>query len=130
MSVTNSIGGNAYGPVVMAGRDARVTQVQAAAGGDPAEALDAVALLARRLGVFDLAGATEDAARRDLAEIEAELRRDDPEPAHVAGHLERLTALLKEAGALAAAGAALATPLGAIAGWLGPLGGAVLALLR
>ena len=122
-TVTNSIGGNAYGPVVMAGRDAHV-------GGGAAEALDAVRRLLHVLDVVDLPPAAQDAARRDVAEMEAELRRPDPDSGRVAGHLERLTALLKEAGALAAAGAALATPLGAIAGWLGPLGGAALALLH
>lgn len=44
-------------------------------------------------------------------------------------HLGRFTKVLKDAGALAAAGAKLIEPLTRIGRWLGPLGAAVLALL-
>jgi len=43
--------------------------------------------------------------------------------------LERLTRLLAAAGSLATSGAALLGPLHALAGWLGALGGPILALL-
>jgi hypothetical protein len=44
-------------------------------------------------------------------------------------HLKRFTTVLRDAGALAAAGATVIEPLARIARWLGPLGTAVLALL-
>jgi hypothetical protein len=44
-------------------------------------------------------------------------------------HLRRFTKVLRDTGALAAAGATVLEPLGRIARWLGPLGTAVLALL-
>ena len=44
-------------------------------------------------------------------------------------HLRSFTANLKEAGALATAGVALAESIAKIAHWLGPLGAAALALL-
>lgn len=44
-------------------------------------------------------------------------------------HLRRFTTVLRDAGALATAGAALIEPLTRIGRWLGPIGAAVLTLL-
>lgn len=69
-------------------------------------------------------------AKEHVDEIESELRaRPEPDRARVAQTLERLTRVLTAAGAVATAGATLAGPLQALAGWLGDLGAPVLALL-
>jgi hypothetical protein len=57
------------------------------------------------------------------------LRTGRPDKPRFAGALERLTRLLAAAGSLASGGAALIGPLHALAGWLGALGGPILALL-
>jgi len=49
--------------------------------------------------------------------------------AGVGGHVRRFTEVLKDAGALAGAGATLVDALTRIGRWLGPVGAAVLALL-
>jgi hypothetical protein len=49
--------------------------------------------------------------------------------AGVGGHMRRFTEVLKDAGALAGAGATLIDALTRIGRWLGPVGAAVLALL-
>src|SRR4051794_27328065 len=100
-----------------------------ARAGDPWVPLAAAAKLLRALDVVELAPAPRDAAVRDLAGLDAELRRAQPDAANVAGHLERLTRVLRDAGALVTPGAVLAGPLGAIARWAGPPAVAVLALL-
>src|SRR3954452_12874024 len=70
-----------------------------------------------------------EAARAELDEIQAGLGQSEPQARRVATALKRLTELLKEAGALVSAGAALLEPLRRLAIWLGALGAPVLALL-
>jgi hypothetical protein len=68
-------------------------------------------------------------AHADVAEMDEVLRAERPDKRRFAGALERLTRLLSAAGSLATSGAALLGPLHALAGWLGTLGGPILALL-
>jgi hypothetical protein len=77
------------------------------------------------------AGLGEDktAAHADVAEMDAALQAGQPDKPRFARALERLTRLLAAAGSLATSGAALLGPLHALAGWLGALGGPILALL-
>ena len=69
-------------------------------------------------------------AGAELRESEAEASIASPEPARVAARIERFTVILKAAGALAAAGLGLLTPLQAIAVALGPAGRGLLGMLR
>ncbi len=68
-------------------------------------------------------------AHAHVAEMDATLQADQPDRPRFARALERLTRLLSAAGSLATSGAALLGPLHALAGWLGTLGGPILALL-
>lgn len=76
-----------------------------------------------------VAAAGSDAATTDAAEIEAGVAAEQPDRPRLAGMLERLTRLLTSTGAFVTAGAALVTPLQALAVWLGTLGAPVLGLL-
>ena len=83
--------------------------------------------------VFDrmqLPDAVRERAGPALREAEEAARRPEPDPTRVAGGIERFTGILKAAGALAAAGVGLLTPLQSIAAALGPLGRSLLGLLR
>ena len=91
-----------------------------------------------RRALGDLRGAvttaglgTDTAADADahVAEMDAALQPGQPDKPRFARALERLTQLLAAAGSLASGGAALLGPLHALAGWLGALGGPILALL-
>ncbi len=73
--------------------------------------------------------ATAAAAHTEVAEMDETLRTERPDKSRFARALERLTRLLSAAGSLVTSGAALLGPLHALAGWLGALGGPVLALL-
>jgi hypothetical protein len=68
-------------------------------------------------------------AHAHVAEMDAALQADQPDKPRFARALQRLTRLLAAAGSLASGGAALLGPLHALAGWLGTLGGPILALL-
>jgi hypothetical protein len=56
-------------------------------------------------------------------------RSPGPDTAAAGRHLQSFTAGLKEAGALAAAGAAVVESIARVAHWLGPVAAGVLALL-
>lgn len=121
-NISNSIGGDNFGDIVQAGRDARVTKVTAA--DDALEALIAVRRLRAALGGAGLQGEAHAQASRAVDEIESELRAPEPDRETVARRLERLTGLLKAGGALLSAGAAIADPIGTIARWIGLLASA------
>ncbi|MCI0635638.1 MAG: hypothetical protein L0206_17240 [Actinobacteria bacterium] len=79
---------------------------------------------------MQLADAVRDEAGTALREAEEAAGRTEPDPTRVAGGIERFASILKAAGALAAAGVGLLTPLQTIAAALGPLGRSLLRLLR
>jgi len=83
------------------------------------EALDSVEL---DPAVKEQADALMDEANRELAQPEPSLPK-------AARPIEKLTDLLKDAGALTAAGAALVDPIRSIGSLLGAAGGAILSLL-
>jgi hypothetical protein len=93
------------------------------------EAGRAVRDLRDALAGLPLDGTTAAAARAQVAEIDAAVRGPTPDKPRTASTLGRLIRLLTDAGSLATAGAALVGPLQALAGWLGPHGAALLALL-
>lgn len=112
------------------GRDAIDNRGGVLAGGDVtitlASDLDALtaALDGLRLTSEERAGAV-----RELAGLRSSAVGERPDRQRAGEHLRRFTGLLRDAGALAAAGAALVEPLTRIARWLGPVGAAVLSLL-
>lgn len=65
-----------------------------------------------------------------LHDVETEMQRPAPRKVVVARGLKKLTDVVLSAGALANAGAAVAGPLGAVAGWLGGLGKPILDVLN
>jgi hypothetical protein len=124
--VHNSIRGTVHGDVQQAGRDIHSIKVAT----DALDALVAAGHLRAALASLELAPAAWRTADEELAHVERELSSPDPDRADVARRLERFTAVVKAAGGLAAAGAAIAGPIGAIAGWLGPVGAGLLRLVR
>ncbi|WP_028049069.1 hypothetical protein [Cellulomonas sp. URHD0024] len=81
------------------------------------------------VGTLSLDPAQAAAARADVEQVSTALEEPQPDRSRIAGVLERLTRLLKGAGSLAAAGAALIGPISTVAAWLGHLGAPVLGLL-
>jgi hypothetical protein len=73
--------------------------------------------------------ATAAQAHARLADMEAAMRTTPPDQPRFARALERLTRLLAAAGSLATAGAALVSPLHALAAWLGAIGQPIIRLL-
>jgi hypothetical protein len=113
-----------------AGRDQYVAgRDQVVAHGQTREVLAELASLREALSGLRLTEAERSSAERDLAALEEAVDRPDPDPAAAGRHLQSFTANLKEAGALATAGVALAESIAKIAHWLGPLGAGVLGLL-
>ena len=126
MEFHNRFEGPNYGTINQAGRDVIAPNVASSS----LEALVAAAQLRAALADLDLSPEAGRAAREELDGVERELRRPEPDRDEIARSLKRATETLKTAGALAAAGAALVGPIGVIAGFLGPLGEAVVKLVR
>ncbi len=93
------------------------------------DARRAVGELRHAVTAAGLDQATAAAAGTQVAEMDEVLRAERPDKHRFAGALERLTRLLAAAGSLASGSAALLGPLHALAGWLGAIGGPILALL-
>lgn len=110
-----------YGQINQAGGDINIT------GG---QALAATADLRAALARAGLPPDVTQVANRELDDVEQELRKPTPDKERMAARLESFTAILKSAGAFAAAGTALLGPIGVLAGFLGPLGQAALRLVR
>ena len=91
--------------------------------------LPELAKLRRALSAVDLGPDVRESAREFLTAAGDELGQPHPDARRVARPLERLTSLLKEAGAIAAAGAVLIDPLQRIASWLGTSGQGILHLM-
>ncbi|MGE5691985.1 MAG: hypothetical protein ACM33B_15660 [Pseudomonadota bacterium] len=117
----NTFEGDNYGQINQAGRDVNVTAL---------DALRATEELRAALSAIPLPPEDLRAADNELDGVERELRRTDPNRQSIARRLDRVTELLKSAGAFTAAGAALFGPIGALAGFLGPLGDAVVSRMR
>jgi hypothetical protein len=121
-----NIGSQQAGVVNNVAGDQTIGQLQA---GLEVGALAAVGDLRSALAAAGLPEPERRAAGRAVDEVEGELRRPAPDRRRVAGRLEELAGLLGRAGALAAAADRLVPPLQHLAGWLGPAGHALLALL-
>jgi hypothetical protein len=112
----NTFHGPNYGTINQAGRDMHIDTVGAL------DALAAATKLRREIERLELTADDRTAANAEIAAVERELRRPEPDPGAVAAGLERATRILRSAGAFASAGVAIAGPIGVIAGILGPLG--------
>jgi hypothetical protein len=88
-----------------------------------------VAKLRRVLSTLDLDPDVEASAREFFTTADHQLGQRRPDPGKIAGPLERMTRLLKNAGALVVAGAELIPPIQHIAAWLGPAGLAIMQLI-
>ncbi|HEV3497235.1 MAG TPA: hypothetical protein VHA34_12885 [Actinomycetes bacterium] len=129
--------GNVQGPVqtgdgvqYTAGRDQYVAgRDQVVAHGQAGQVLTELASLREALAGLRLTEAERSSAEQDLQALEEAVARPEPDTTTASRHLQSFTANLKEAGALATAGVALAESIAKIAHWLGPLGAGALALL-
>jgi hypothetical protein len=122
-----SISGTVHGDVQQSAGDIHSIKVS---GAEAFDALSAAGQLRAAIASLDLVPDTRRSAEAELGHIERELSSLRPDRTEVARRLERFTAAVKAAGALATAGAALAGPVGVIAGWLGPVGATALRLMR
>ena len=113
-----------------AGRDQYVAgRDQVVHGMGSPEVLAELARLHEALPGLRLTQAERARAESDLQTLEQAVRRPEPDTEAGRRHLESFTSGLKDAGALAGAGATLVESITKIAQWLGPLGVGVLALL-
>ena len=127
--MTFNIGGQSGGVINNVAGDQHITGQQY---GTLVTTEDARRALADLRGAVTAAGLGTDnaaGAHTHVAEMDAALQAGQPDKPRFARALERLTRLLAAAGSLASSGAALLGPLHALAGWLGALGGPILALL-
>lgn len=124
--------GEQRGNITNIGRDQIIhgDQTQHHIIGSADELRDELTTLREVLGSLDLDDGVVAEAGDLIDEADAELSVPQPQPEQVSRPLERLTEVLTDAGALAAAGAALIEPLQRIGGWLGTSGQALLRLLR
>lgn len=94
-----------------------------------ADARQQLHLLRAAIDRLDLPDVERDEVTGAIDAAGAELRAPQPDRRRTAGHLERLTGILRRTGALLTAGAAIVGPLQALATWLGPAGATLAALL-
>jgi hypothetical protein len=93
------------------------------------EVLQALTELRSVLSTLPLPPAVAEEAGRRLEEAEAATRGAQADQPRAATALERLTAALSGAGALATAASSLVRPLQTLGQWLGPLGSGLLQML-
>ena len=128
--MTFNISSQQGGIVNNVGRDQHVTGGQhgtyAPTGADVATAI------AELRAALDGAGLPDDVRRsasEQVDEVEGAASAEEPDRRRAATALEKLTRILVAVGPLATAATAFAGPVGALVGWLGPLGQGVARLL-
>jgi hypothetical protein len=127
--MTFNIGSQSGGVINNVAGDQYITGQQYGTLVTTEDARRALGELRRGVTAAGLGGGTAADADAHVAEMDAALQGGQPDKRRFARALERLTRLLSAAGSLATSGAALLGPLHALAGWLGALGGPILALL-
>jgi len=127
--MTFNIGNQSGGVINNVAGDQHITGQQYGALVTTEDARRALGDLRNGVTTAGLGADTAADAHAQVAEMDAELRAERPDKSRFARVLERLTRLLAAAGSLATSGTALLGPLHALAGWLGALGGPILALL-
>lgn len=93
------------------------------------EAREQIRQLRAAVERMDLPPDAASQARAHLAEVDAEMKQAAPRKDAVAAKLMQVMQVIVSAGSLAKAGALLAGPIGAVAGWLGGLGKPILDML-
>ena len=88
----------------------------------PAEALAVVQQLRGEIERVTLPGRSKADANKELADIERELCRSEPDKPAIGTRLARLTSVLVSAGALVTGGTTLLTAISGLATWLGERG--------
>lgn len=125
-----SIGQQQAGQVTNVGRDQVVHGgIHGSLSAATQQQVADVELLRQLLDDVALTAGDRHAAQEAASELEEELASETPDPEAAARPLERLTQVLKGAGALAGAGMALIDPIGRIAIALGTAGAHVLRLI-
>jgi hypothetical protein len=126
-----NIGSQQAGVINNVAGDQQITggQQGAATFASTAEALAQLDRLRAAMERLALSDPVRAQAAEAIESAQAELQAPEPDKGRVAGHLERFTRMLRQAGALLAAGEAVAAPLQSLAAWLGPLGAPLLGLL-
>ena len=127
--MTFNIGSQSGGVINNVAGDQHITGQQYGTLVTTEDARRALGDLRHAVTTAGLGAATAADAHTHVAEMDAALQAGQPDKPRFARALERLTRLLAAAGSLASSGAALLGPLHALAGWLGALGGPILALL-
>ena len=127
--MTFNIGSQSGGVINNVAGDQHITGQQYGTLVTTEDARRALGELRQGVTTAGLGGDAAADAHAHVAEMDAALKAGQPDKPRFARALERLTRLLSAAGSLAASGAALLGPLHALAGWLGALGGPILALL-
>lgn len=131
--MTFNIGSQSGGVINNVAGDQHITGQQHGTLVSTEDARRALGELSHAVTAAGLGADTAAGAHAHVAEMDAALRDapqgNEPDKPRFARALERLTRLLAAAGSLATSGAALLGPLHALAGWLGTLGGPILALL-
>ena len=112
----------------MAGRDISITDSRGSQV-TLQEARSEARRLREQVRRMNLAPDVEADAARELRSVEEQLGAASADTRTVAQSLERLTKILQDAGALAAAGNALLGPIGSLAHWLGAAGRPLLGLV-
>jgi hypothetical protein len=127
--MTFNIGNQNAANINNVGRDQHITGGQTGMVVTPELARQAFAELRAGVKAAQLDPAISVAAETELRDVEAGLRRPEPDRARIAPRLEGLTRILLAAGSLASAGSALVGPIRTLAQWLGALGAPILGLL-
>jgi hypothetical protein len=127
--MTFNIGSQSGGVINNVAGDQHITGQQYGTLVTTEDARRALGELRHGVTAAGLGGDTASDAHAHVAEMDEALQAGQPDKPRFARALERLTRLLSAAGSLATSGAALLGPLHALAGWLGALGGPILALL-
>lgn len=99
-------------------------------GLDRAAMQSELAVLRESLPTLPLDPDAAEQAAAALREAEDEAQKRQPRPERIAGAVERMTRIVKDAGGLAAAGAALADRIARVGTLLGPLGHVILRHVR
>jgi len=124
--MTFNIGSQTAGVVNNVAGDQHVSGGQHGTAVSTDTARRAVDALRAALAAARLDEHTAVAAQTHVSQIDEAMRAPEPDRHRVAAALDRLTAVLRSAGSLATAGAALVRPIHTLASWLGALGEPIL----
>src|SRR5262245_6569979 len=108
----------------------RASRDEVVSSGEAADALEAVDRLRTEVAALDLPSDVITRAQWVVDDLEDELRRADPDRDVMASRLWRLTEFLRGEGAVLGSERPVFEPIAEIAGFVGPLGEALVKRLR